>query len=298
MPGAKPIKHTFHQVSPHVYWLSPDSTTDRPLLGVIAGKRGSLLVDAGNSTAHIQILLDKMAAHHLPAPTHLMLTHWHWDHIFGAAALSVPGFAHHETVRIVTRMSRFDWSDAALDKRVTEGLEIEFCRDMLKAELPDRSDRVICPPEIALSDQVSIHLGGITCQLIHVGGDHAHDSTVAYVPEERIMFLGDCIYDDLHHGPRRITTRNLLPLYERLLSYDVETYLPSHHTEPLTRAALTEEYALMTNIGRTVDCLGDDREAILSKLPAELERPLEEDDIEIMDAFLAGLRLPVVESIL
>jgi glyoxylase-like metal-dependent hydrolase (beta-lactamase superfamily II) len=292
------MKHTFHQISPHIHWLSPDSTTDRPVLGVISGTRGSLIVDAGNSPAHAQILLNEIDRCNLPTPSHLFLTHWHWDHVFGAARLSLPAFAHHETVRIVERMSRFDWSDAALDQRVRDGLEIEFCRDMLKAEQPDRSNLVIRPPEIAISEQVSVHLGDISCQLIHVGGDHAHDSTVAFVPEDRVMFLGDCIYDDLHHGPNRVTTEKLLALYERLLSYNTDYYLPSHHSEPLTRQALADEYVLMTKIGQTVERLGDDRESILAALPQTLEGPLETDHIEIADAFLAGLRLPEVESVL
>ncbi len=292
------MTHTFHQISPHVHWLSPDSTTDRPVLGVISGARGSLIVDAGNSPAHARILLKEIERHKLPAPAYLFLTHWHWDHVFGAARFSLPTFAHHETVRIVERMSQFDWSNAALDQRVRDGLEIEFCRDMLKAELPNRAGLVIRPPEIAISGQVNVHLGDVTCQLIHVGGDHAHDSTVAFVPEDRLMFLGDCIYDDLHHGPRRVTTQKLLPLYERLLAYDADCYLPSHHSEPITHQALAEECALLTKISQTVERLGDNRESILAALPQALGGPLETDHIEIADAFLAGLRLPEVESVL
>jgi len=292
------MPHTFQQISPHVHWLSPDSTTDRPVLGVISGTRGSLIVDAGNSPAHAQILLNEIERRALPAPAYLFLTHWHWDHVFGAERICVPTFAHYETTRIVERMSKFDWSDAALDQRVRDGLEIEFCRDMIKAELPRRNFLVIRTPEIAISEQVTLHLGEISCLLVHVGGDHAHDSTVAFVPEEKIMFLGDCLYDDLHHGPRRVTTGKLLPLYERLLSFNVGCYLPSHHTEPLVRQALADEYALMTKIGRTVERIGDNRDAILEALPEVLGSPLEAEHIEIAEAFLAGLRLPDVESIL
>jgi len=292
------MPHTFHQISPHAHWLSPDSTTDRPVLGVISGERGSLIVDAGNSSAHAQILLDEIERHGLSTPSDLFLTHWHWDHVFGAARFGLPTFAHRETVRIVERMAGFDWSDAALDRRVRDGLEIDFCRDMLKLELPDRSDLVIRPPEIALRDQITVHLGGVTCQLIHVGGDHAHDSTVAFIPEDKVMFLGDCIYDDLHHGPRRVTTGKLLPLYERLLAFDAVAYLPSHHTEPLTRQALADEYAMMKTISETVERIGDEQEAVLAALPSALGMPLNGDHVEIAEAFLVGLRLPEVVSIL
>ena len=292
------MSHTFHQVSSHVYWLSPDSATDRPVLGVISGERGSLIVDAGNSSAHAQILLNEINRHNLEVPSYLFLTHWHWDHVFGTDRFSMLTIAHDETVRIVKRMSQFDWSDAALDQRVHDGLEIEFCRDMIKAELPDRSDLIIRTPEIAISQQVTVHLGNISCQLIHVGGDHAHDSTVAFVPEEKIMFLGDCIYDDLHHGSRRVTTGKLLPLYERLLAFDTDYYLPSHHPEPLTYQALSDEYTLMAEIGRTVERISDDRYSVMNELEKRFGSPLETEQVEIAEAFLAGLRLPEVESIL
>jgi glyoxylase-like metal-dependent hydrolase (beta-lactamase superfamily II) len=106
--------HQLNQLAPHVYWLSPDSTTDRPILGAIVGSRGTLLVDAGNSPTHVQSLLDELSKRGLPAPTFCMLMHWHWDHVFGASALDVPVFAHVETRRIITVMAGLDWSDAAL----------------------------------------------------------------------------------------------------------------------------------------------------------------------------------------
>ncbi len=44
---------------------------------------------------------------------------------------------------------------------------------------------------------MELDLGEVTCVLKHVGGDHAHDSVVIYVKEEKILFLGDCIYADI-----------------------------------------------------------------------------------------------------
>src|SRR5436190_734052 len=99
------LTHTFQQITPHVFWLSPNSATDRPTLGVIAGERGTLIVDAGNSPAHARHLLDEMAHRGLAAPTFVLLTHWHWDHIFGATEFHVPILAHAETKRIVNEMA-------------------------------------------------------------------------------------------------------------------------------------------------------------------------------------------------
>jgi glyoxylase-like metal-dependent hydrolase (beta-lactamase superfamily II) len=292
------INHNLHQISPHVYWLTPDSTTDRPLLGAVDGARGTLQVDAGNSPGHAHILRDKIAEHGLAAPSYGMLTHWHWDHVFGSAALDVPTFAHAETQRIVRIMARLDWSDAALDQRVAEGVEIEFCQQMIKAELPDRSALVIRPPEIGFGAEVELSLGGVTCQIFHVGGDHSPDSSVVYIPEDKIVFLGDCIYDDLYHGPRRCTAAVLFPLLDRLLAYEADFYLAAHHTEPLRHAQLAEEAALLKTIGGVIAAYGDDRAAILAQLPSVLGTPLADDHIAIADAFLAGWRLPVTQSVM
>jgi glyoxylase-like metal-dependent hydrolase (beta-lactamase superfamily II) len=288
---------TLNQIAPHSYWLPPDRTTDRPVLGVIAGARGALIVDAGNSIRHAGILLRELAAREIE-PRFAMLTHWHWDHVFGSAALNLPTFAHRETARIVAAMARLDWSDAALDGRVGQAVEIAFCRDMIKAELPDRSDLVIRPPEISFPDYVNIYLGGVTCCIAHVGGDHAHDSSVVFVPEDRMVFLGDCIYDDIYHGPRRLTEAQLFPLLERLLAFDADFYLAGHHDAPMTRAEMEHEAALLTAIGRAVERHGGDRETVLAALPAATGAPLDDDHVAIADAFLAGLRMPTVEPVL
>ena len=291
------ISHTFQQISSHGYWLSPDHTTDRPTLGVIAGAHGTLVIDAGNSPAHVQVLLRAMTQHHLSPPTFAVLTHWHWDHVFGTSALDVPTLASQETARIVRVLAALNWSDAALDQRVADGTEIAFCRDMIKGEWPDRSQLVIRPPEIAFATDVTLDLGGVTCQLVHVGGDHAHDSTLVYIPEDKLLFLSDCIYDDLYHGPRRLTTPQLFPLLDRLLAYDVDYYLGGHDPEPLPRTRFAADAALLKTIGETVTTMAPDRTAILAALPDLLGTPLTADHGEMVDAFLAGLQMPVVKSI-
>ncbi|HEY0601421.1 MAG TPA: MBL fold metallo-hydrolase [Herpetosiphonaceae bacterium] len=282
------INHTFNRIAEHTYWLSPDSTTDRPTLGAIVGQRGTLLVDAGNSLAHAHILLSELS-NLAVTPSFVALTHWHWDHVFGTAAFDLPTFAHEETRRIVAEMAAQDWSDTALDARVAAGVEIEFCRDMIKAELPDRSDLVIRPPEISFRDEIELDLGGVTCRIVHVGGDHAADSVVVYVPEDRIVFLGDCLYPAIYAPARHYTTPKLFPLLDRLLSFDAECYLAGHHPQPMTRAEIQAEAALLRKIGGLVDRHGADREAILAALPEALAEPLNEDHVDILGEFLAGL---------
>lgn len=278
-----------HQLTPHVHWLPADSTTDRPILGVVSGRHSTLIVDAGNSMAHANLLLAEMARLGLAPPSYVVLTHSHWDHVFGLPAFAALSIATQETKQIVAEMVTLDWSDAALDERVAAGTEIEFCRDMIKVELPDRRDLSLKAPEIAFAGEIEIDLGQVTCRIAHVGGDHASDSAIVYVPEDKVFFLGDCLYEDLHHGPRHYTTAQLFPLIERLLSYEAEFYVWSHHPAPLPRAELVEFTTLLKRIGHLVEQNEGNRAVIETELLATSNGALDEDTKEVIEAFLAGL---------
>ncbi len=278
-----------NQLSDHVYWLPPDASTDRPVLGVVVGRRGSLLVDAGNSPAHARLLLSEIERLGLASPRFAVLTHWHWDHVFGTAALALPTFASAETQRIVRHMAGLDWSDAALEARVAAGEEIEFCRDMIKAELPDRRGLVIVPPEIAFTGEVVLDLGGVHCQLIHVGGDHAADSVVVCVPEERALFLSDAISPNLYHRPPCYTRERVIALFDQLLACPADTYLAGHAPQPMSRADIADYGQQLRRAADVVQQHYPNKEASLAALEATVGRPLTADEREDIDLFLAGM---------
>ncbi|MCL4295363.1 MAG: MBL fold metallo-hydrolase [Anaerolineae bacterium] len=280
-----------NHISPHIYWLPPDSNTDRPVLGAVAGERATLLVDAGNSPSHARLFLAEVARLQIAPPQFLVLTHWHWDHIFGAATIGLPTLAHEETRRRLVEMAGWDWSDAALDERVAAGLEIEFCRDMIKTELPDRSDLVLRPPDIAFTDRVELDLGGVSAQLIHAGGDHAADSIIVFIPKDRVVFMSDCLAPDLYQQPPRYTARRLFPLIDQLLGCEANFYLMGHNPEPVSRAEMAAYTGRLKLIGQLVERLGDDRAAVLAELGH-----FDEDDEEDLDCFLAGLNAGPLEA--
>ena len=129
---------TFEEISAHVDRFSPDDRTDRPALGAVRGDRGTLLVEGGASVSHLGAFAAELAARGRPPVVGIALTHWHWDHSFGSAALAAPVIAHRDTAAAVAVQAGYDWSDEALAERVGDGREIAFCADMIRLELPDR----------------------------------------------------------------------------------------------------------------------------------------------------------------
>jgi len=119
------LRSHMNKISEHVYIFAPDKVTDRPILGVIAGKSGTLIVDAGNSSAHAHLLLGELAKLGIPKPKYLVLTHDHWDHVFGTSAFDMPIIAGQETRLIIEEMAKLDWSDEAIDRWGEEGKETQ-----------------------------------------------------------------------------------------------------------------------------------------------------------------------------
>jgi glyoxylase-like metal-dependent hydrolase (beta-lactamase superfamily II) len=280
-----------NRISPHVYWTLPEEDSDRPILGAVVGRSSVLMVEAGASADHAAEFLSALSLAGLPFPKYAALTHWHWDHVFGLGYLDLPVFAHADTAVKIREMAGLDWGDAALDKRVFLGQEIEFCQVHMKVELSNeqRKALVLRTPEITYQDQVSVDLGGVTCRMIHVGGDHSPDSSVVFIPEDKVIFTGDCLYTDLHHNPPRYTSARLFPLVDRLLGLETDFYLEAHNPEPVSLAAMVKQAALFKAIGRKVDKRGPDRPLILGELNKELSEQLVSENLDIVDGFIAGL---------
>ena len=75
--------------------------------------------------------------------------------------------------------------------RIKHGEGINFCREMIFLEYPDRSEIRIVPAEIEFDLELALNLGGVTARLIHVAGSHSEEAVVCHVPEDHFLYLGD-----------------------------------------------------------------------------------------------------------
>ncbi len=282
---------TLQKLSPHVYWMPPD-VPDRPSLAAIVGTRHTLMLDGAASPAHMQLFLDALAQENVRPPDFVALTHWHWDHIFGLATLHVPVIANVRTGRRIAELVPLDWTDDALDQRVADGREIAFCADNIKLELPEPRAVKIVQPSILFDKTLQFDLGGVTCIAEHVGGDHAEDSTIFYIPEDQFLFLGDCLYDAIYAPVRHYTRKNILPLLEKILHYPAVCYSEGH-SSCLTSAEMRQLAQQFQRAAQVVMALGENApHAIPDVLKAELgldtlER--QQEFTELVQGFVNGM---------
>jgi glyoxylase-like metal-dependent hydrolase (beta-lactamase superfamily II) len=279
---------SIEKIGERFWYMTPVSETDRPILGMVVGKEKSLMIDAGNSEAHAKLFLDMLADAQVTGPLIVVLTHWHWDHIFGLSGLKgVLSISSTETKTEIEKLVPLTWSDEALDQRVAEGTEIEFCSTAIKKEYVDHRDIKITLPELTFEGKLEINLGEVTCILEHVGGDHAQDSVVVYIKEEKILFLGDSIYADIFSKKRNYTISGTLALLGKLDTFDAETYILSHGM-PISKAEYQEETKLLRRIAELCEEFNGELKNITRVYSEEVDRKLSEDELETIEYFVNG----------
>ncbi|MDF9411137.1 MBL fold metallo-hydrolase [Brevibacillus laterosporus] len=275
------------QMSKRILYLTPYQETDRPILAAIVGDRKTLLIDAGNSSSHAKLFLEQLGELHIKGDW-LVLTHWHWDHVFGLKEMDMPIISHSQTLQHIKELMDVTWTDCALDKRVELGIEIPFCAEAIKKELGMNRDITLCLPELTFDSRMTIDLGGVSCVIEHVGGDHSSDSSLIYIPEEKILFIGDCLYPNIYASKWNYTIKKSRRLVEQLEKYDANIIFLSHQEAPLTKAEFEEELLLLKNTAFLAEKFQGDQEKIKREMSARLQRELTEDEEETICFFVHG----------
>jgi glyoxylase-like metal-dependent hydrolase (beta-lactamase superfamily II) len=248
------------------------------------------MLDAGASAAHARLFLDGLAAEGVAPPSYVALTHSHWDHVFGATEVGAQVIAQALTTEALTALGATDWSDEALDRRVAAGVVSPGHAANVKEELPSPRDVRVAPADIVFRDGLDIELGGATVRVRHVGGDHAADSCVMYVEPDRVLFLGDCLYDS---PDGRLTPELVFPLHEAVRGFGAELYVEGHGAAVIPRAELEALAVKVRHAESTVRAIAaqgtlPEEETALAKVREQTGENPDEDMVLFVRAFIAG----------
>jgi hypothetical protein len=190
---------------------------------------------------------------------------------------------------------------------------------MIQAELPEtlQASRqvTIRLADISFTDTLTLNLGGVCCEIVHVGGEHAPDSCVIYVYEVDtdvlsiasdtqsanahstrqggVLFLGDCTYQNLYNGhfEASYNMQALQGLLTRLAKFPAAWYVASHDDAPQSTYAFRREMEQLTAIGMTVEAHGFDGDLVLEMLSRRYGLRPDDDTRELVRMFQVGLRL-------
>ena len=217
------------RLTDRIYYLEHEPETDRPMLAYIRGDKWSLAIDAGYSSSHVADFYGAIEAEHLKKPDFTVITHWHYDHTFGMHAVSGVSIAHEKTNEFLKKQQ-----EEAEDFGYIEALkreDIHFRREY--ADL-DRLDIVLS--DLEFSDRMTVDLGGMTARIFHTEAPHSEDTACIYIPEEKVLFLGDSTSEDFF-SDGYMDRDKLASLIRTIRSMDCK-YCILSHCEPLGKEDL------------------------------------------------------------
>ena len=85
----------------------------------------------------------------------------------------------------------------------------------------------IVPAEITFDSRLTLYLGNLHLEILSVGG-HAPGSILVLVPEEKVLFAGDSVFNDCMPNMAQANTEQWLQNLAMIESMDVKIIVPGH----------------------------------------------------------------------
>lgn len=193
---------------------------------------GVVVIDALGSPALAEQLMTEIRKV-TPLPvTHVIVTHYHADHIYGLQAFKDKG------ARIIAHQAAREYlnSDTARLRLIASRKDL--------APWIDESTRLV-PADEWISGPSELVVGGVRFVLQPVGPSHTPEDVVVYLPEEKVLFAGDLVFRSRIPFVGQADSGHWIKALDTLLTFDAKVIVPGHG--PLSAEArkdmeLTRDY--------------------------------------------------------
>lgn len=116
----------------------------------------------------------------------------------------------------------------------------------LGREYADNKSIIVVTSDIQFKKELFINLGGMTARIFHTVSPHSEDTVLIYIPEERILFLGDSTSEDFYNDGY-MDKEKLSALTSLIESIDCK-YCILGHADPLTKSYLLDYLKSIINL--------------------------------------------------
>jgi glyoxylase-like metal-dependent hydrolase (beta-lactamase superfamily II) len=204
------------KVSEHVWAIFDEHVPAVPNVGIIVGKKATLVIDTGLGPRNAQTILREVEKVGKRPELYLVTTHFHPEHAGGSSAFP------QKTKFVLSRIQQQDLDELGA------GMMENFSRiSPLHAEL--LKDVQFRKADVLFDREYTIHLGGVDVDLLSLGGTHTRGDTLALVRQDRVLFAGDIVMNQafLAFGKYSGVTAwiNVLDRIEKLKAVKI---VPSH----------------------------------------------------------------------
>ena len=206
--------------------------------GFVLTPAGVVVIDALGSPALAERLLAQIARI-TPLPvTHLIVTHYHADHIYGLQTFRARG------VRVLAHQAARLYLNSD-----TARLRLQASRTEL-APWIDEDTRLVQADQW-LSGDHDLTVGGVRFEIRAVGPAHTPEDLVVYLPSEKVLYAGDLVFRSRIPYVGQAASRHWLVALDRLLAFNARVVVPGHG--PLSQQArqdmqVTRDYLSLIHI--------------------------------------------------
>ena len=219
-----------NKFSDTIYYMSNQDKNERPTLGLVCGDRHSLLIDCGNSTQHAKDFLLEIEKLNVPPIKYAVITHAHWDHFLGMNEFDASVIVNSQTNERLKEWQNYTFDDRSLQTYAQTKQMSAKCIEIIQAEIPNKDHFKLNSPDVIFEETLTIDLGNKVCVLEKINSTHSDDATIIYIPDEKVVFLGDSAYGTTTNSLFHYKQSLLLPMIKDIQKYDAEAFLLGHES--------------------------------------------------------------------
>ena len=230
---------TPRQVSPSAWYVQGESALGSPAngnfvsnAGFIVTPAGVVVIDALGSPALARELIAQILRLTGKPVTHVILTHYHADHVYGLQEFKRAG------------------AEIIAHRAALEYLHSETAQSRLLASRTDLApwidaDTHLVPADVWIDGPRDLDIGGMKLLLRPVGPAHTPEDLVVFLPSEKVLFAGDIVFRGRVPYVGQADSRSWIAALNTVLAFDAAAVVPGHG--PLSTSAredilLTRDY--------------------------------------------------------
>ncbi len=178
--------------------------------GFVAGADNVLAVDTCSTEKRTRAFIGAIEHAAGLVPKTLLNTHNHGDHTNGNCLLPFATIVGHPLCR-------------------QEMLNSGIVRPEGIFEPVEWGDLVLAPPFVTFEHHLDIYIGDLRVELRHIGtAAHTTNDVVAWVPERRVLFTGDLVFNGGTPFVLMGSVSGSLTALDRIMEFDAEVIVPGH----------------------------------------------------------------------
>ena len=177
-------KVSFDKLSDHAYAYTAEGD---PNTGIIIGDDAVMVIDTQATPVMAQDVIRRIREVTDKPIKYVLLSHYHAVRVLGASAYKAEGAEHiiasEDTRDLIVERGQFD-KDSEIGRfpRLFQNVE----------SVPEG----LTWPTMTFNQKMTLWLGSVEVQILQLGRGHTKGDTVAWLPQEKILFSGDLVEFD------------------------------------------------------------------------------------------------------